>query len=274
MDVLVGSKGYIGSHLSDRLNELRCPFISIPTRHGFYNRIQQLNTQSIGTVYWCASGVMPNSNSREIHEGIAEFEYFCNFIREFHPHSNIVLLSTIGLANYDPHLLHENNGNSISKYYENRYRYEQKLAESACRSVVLRISNVYGPNVSRQFGVIANWIRCIQEDIPISVTDSLENSRDYIYIDDVVDAIIASGACGDGQILDLGSGLKSSLGQLIQLFSELIQFEVTYITSGELASARTIPEINLNKIHSAIDWSPRFSLREGLELVFKHEGLL
>lgn len=271
MDVLVGSKGYIGSHLSSNLEERLIPFISIPSRENFYQNMGLLHDQDIRTVYWCAAAIMPNSTTMGAQKGIPEFEFLCNSINKNFPRANIVLLSTTGLVDYK---LGSHNESPISIYFENRFKYEQTLANMGCPGVVLRISNVYGPNVSNQYGVIASWTRNIQRKQPIIVTDSLNSSRDYIYVSDVVEAILAASTVRDGQILDVGCGSSVSLSQLLELFNEILNFKLEYLTDRGAILANRKPKLGLTSTQSVIGWSPSTSLREGLGLTFKSEGLL
>lgn len=271
MDVLIGSKGYIGSHLSSNLTERLVPFMSIPSRDVFYQNMELLHDQDIRTVYWCAASFLPNSTTAGAQKGIPEFEFLCNSVKKNFPHANIVLLSTNGLVDYK---LDSQNESPRSIYFENRFRYEQTLAKMECPGVVLRISNVYGPNVRSQYGVIANWTRNILRKQPIIVTDSLNSFRDYIYISDVVDAILAANRVVDGQILDVGCGSSVSLSQLMALFNEILDFRVEYLTDRGAILASRKPKLRLASTQSAIGWSPRISLREGLKLTFKNEGLL
>jgi UDP-glucose 4-epimerase len=246
----------------------------IPSRSQFYDVVKQLQGENIDTVYWCAAGIMPNKISNEVSKGISEFDFFYDSInRNFAPRCT-VLLSSFGLATYDRGRFVENPSNPVAMYFENRFRLEERFHQFGLEGAVLRLSNVYGPNVIHQYGVIANWIRSIQEGRPITVTDSLERVRDYVYIEDVISAIVASRDVSGALILDIGSGLKTSLGDLIGLFSKIVAIDVEYLAPEYAAFERTDPVVDLAKTQSEIGWLPFTELRDGLNNTFKIEGLL
>ncbi len=274
MDILVGSNGYIGSHLAARLELASVPFTRIASRRDFYGTLHSLRDQEIGTVYWCAAGIMPNKESADPREGIDEFEYLCKLISANSTHSSIVVLSTLGLADYHPALFFESDKNPVITYFENRFRYEETFFQIGCPGAILRLSNVYGPNVVHQYGVIANWIRSIKLGKPITVTDSLHTMRNFIFIEDVINAVIASSRIRDCQVLDVGSASNASLGELIELFNKFTDFEVEYLNAQHLGFRSKIPEVNLAKTHSLIHWAPDTRLHEGLKSTFEYEGLL
>jgi len=274
LDILVGSNGYIGSHLAARLELALVPFTPIASRREFYGTLNSLRDREIGTVYWCAAGIMPNKTSADPREGIEEFEFLCKLISGNSTHSSMVVLSTLGLADYDPSFFFESDKNPVITYFENRFRYEEAFFQIGCPGVILRLSNVYGPNVVHQYGVIANWVRSIKLGRPITVTDSLHTTRNFIYIEDAVNAVIASSRVRDSQILDVGSASNASLSELIELFNQFTDFEVEYLNAQHLGFRSKIPEINLAKTHSMIHWAPGTSLEEGLKSTFEYEGLL
>jgi UDP-glucose 4-epimerase len=133
---------------------------------------------------------------------------------------------------------------------------------------VLRISNAYGfgQRLDRGQGVISAWINEILNDKPISVFGSLENTRDFIYIEDVVSAIITVIESSDSTgIFNIGSGLGVELSTVIQELR---------VISGEEFSVREFPGrtvdrkaiwLDIGKAKQNLGWMPKTSLRQGLE---------
>jgi len=248
-------------------------FVPIPSRRQFYDIVELLQGENIDTVYWCAAGIMPNKISSEVSKGISEFEFFYDSIsRNFAPRCT-VLLSSLGLADYDRARFVEYPNNPVAMYFENRLRLEERFSQFSLEGSVLRLSNVYGPNVTHQYGVIASWIRNIQKGLPITVTDSLERIRDYVYIEDVINAIVATKDISGARILDIGSGSKTSLGELIGLFRDIVATDVEYIPPEYAEFERSNPMVDLAKTQSEIGWLPVTELRDGLRYTLKTEGL-
>jgi len=84
--------------------------------------------------------------------------------------------------------------------------------------VSLRIANPFGPSQTgtKNFGAIATFARRGLKGEPITIWGDGRTVRDYIYLDDVVDALLAAGdKRGGPRILNVGSGVGRSLNELI-----------------------------------------------------------
>jgi UDP-glucose 4-epimerase len=78
-------------------------------------------------------------------------------------------------------------------------------------------ANVYGPRQDPhgEAGVVAIFAQALLSGKPTKVFGDGSNTRDYVYVDDVVDAFVrASGAKGGGQRFNIGTGLETSDRQL------------------------------------------------------------
>ena len=76
----------------------------------------------------------------------------------------------------------------------------------------LVLSNVYGPLASS--GVVATWAECMISGRPCTVFGAGDQVRDFVFVDDVVDALARAGAQGDGLILNVGTGIPTTLADL------------------------------------------------------------
>ncbi len=78
----------------------------------------------------------------------------------------------------------------------------------------LRFFNVYGPNVRRDAGVF-KFLDAVMQGTTITIYGDGSMSRDFIYIDDIIDGIVAAANTPhDYEILNLGSGSATSLNEL------------------------------------------------------------
>jgi nucleoside-diphosphate-sugar epimerase len=88
------------------------------------------------------------------------------------------------------------------------------------RSVVLRLTNTYGPRMrikdARQT-FVGLWIRLLLENKPVEVWGG-NQLRDFTYVDDCVEALLlaASSSCSDGRVYNLGGNEKVSLRELAE----------------------------------------------------------
>lgn len=139
-------------------------------------------------------------------------------------------------------------------------------------SVTLRLTNIYGERAQMRhsrFGV-ANWfVRLALDEQPIQVFGDGKIVRDFVYVQDCVDAICAC-ACADGaygEVLNVGDDAPSS-------FLELAETIVEEAGAGSWKLAPFTPEraaqepgdfcSDISKIRRLAGWAPTTSLREGI----------
>jgi UDP-glucose 4-epimerase len=144
--------------------------------------------------------------------------------------------------------------------------------------VLLRLTNIYGPRAQMQsshFGV-ANWlVRLALDGKPITVFGDGRILRDFVYIDDTVEAILktaASEACV-GEIINVGSDRPSS-------FLELAQTICRHVPGAEMVFTEFTPErkaqepgdfySDISKIRRLVGWSPSTSLDQGVRTTVQY----
>ena len=95
------------------------------------------------------------------------------------------------------------------------------------RTVALRFSNVYGPWSTHKGSVVALFIRQALAGEPWTLNGDGSQTRDFIFIDDLVDAIIAAaGFDGGGEIFQVATGRETSVKQLAELLAHQLQQEL------------------------------------------------
>lgn len=140
------------------------------------------------------------------------------------------------------------------------------------RACALRLTNTYGPRMrvkdARQT-FLGVWIRNVIEGRPILVYGDGAQLRDFNYVDDAVDALMAAAADprSEGQVFNLGSSevvsLKALAEKLVALHGggryQVVPFppERKAIDIGDYYS-------DFEKIRAALDWAPHVGLDEGL----------
>lgn len=137
---------------------------------------------------------------------------------------------------------------------------------------VLRYANVYGirQDPRGEGGVISIFMEKLLKGEPITVFGDGEQTRDYIYVEDVARANVAALTEGDGQILNIGTGQKTSINELIALFEEV---------SGKKMEINHAPERPGDIKHSYFDnrravqllnWQPETDLSTGLRKTWEY----
>jgi UDP-glucose 4-epimerase len=145
------------------------------------------------------------------------------------------------------------------------------------RSVLLRLSNIYGPRSQMKhsrFGVCNWFVRLCIDNQKIQVFGDGSILRDFCYVDDCVDAILRSAITPEafGEIFNVGSDIPVS-------FLDLVQAIVKVGGQGGYEFAEFSPErkaqepgdfySDITKIERLTGWRPEVSLEEGLARTFE-----
>ena len=133
--------------------------------------------------------------------------------------------------------------------------------------ISLRYFNVYGPRIninSDYSSVIGKFLKQKAEGKPLTIFGNGEQTRDFCYIDDVVDATIKaikSKKLKGGGVINIGSGKSYSINYL----ADLIGGKRKYLAPREGDVKHTQADIALAK--KLFTWQPKVSFEEGLRRV-------
>src|SRR5512135_484342 len=161
------------------------------------------------------------------------------------------------------------------------YEISQLSAEMICRTytrihgirtVPLRLTNVYGPRGQMrhsQFGVVNWFVRLALEGRPIPIFGSGKILRDFLYVDDCVDALVRAAVepAAVGEILNVGHDRPSTFLEVAEILRELVPgatIEFTDFTPERRAQEPGDFVSDITKIRRLLGWEPTVSLREGL----------
>lgn len=132
---------------------------------------------------------------------------------------------------------------------------------------ILRLGNVYGPrqNPLGEAGVVSKMIHAALSGKPLTITGDGLQSRDFVYVSDVVQAFINALSLGSGEVYNIASGHSVTIGLLahwiLSEYSESTEIKYSERVVGEfhgLALSRT-------KAYSGLHWYPTVTLEDGLE---------
>lgn len=131
----------------------------------------------------------------------------------------------------------------------------------------LRISNPYGPyqNPVGQQGAISVFLNHIYEGTPITIWGDGSVVRDYLYVSDVVDALVlAAGEETDHKVFNVGSGRGVSLNELLHLMAEVLgeQPEVRYVPGRPLDVPENVLEVS--RVVEELGWRPQTGFADGI----------
>jgi UDP-glucose 4-epimerase len=170
----------------------------------------------------------------------------------------------------ESHLVRPIDVNGVNKAAGEYYHllYNNAFGVRACS---LRLTNVYGPRQlirhNRQ-GFIGWFIRLAIEDREIQVFGDGSQMRDFVYVDDAVDAFLRAGACpaSDGEVFNVGGLEPIAHKDLVALLLDVAGTgRVTYVPWPPEKKQIDIGSFyaDSSKLAAACGWTPRVTLREG-----------
>jgi len=157
---------------------------------------------------------------------------------------------------------------AISKYAAERYcfTYGRKMGVQV---VVMRLFNTYGPGQDLGFVIPDLIYKLTKNPSRLSVRGTGNEVRDFIYVSDVVKALVKAMDHGeDGECYNVGSGIGVSISELVSLLINIMGLHTCEVVfeGKETYGKLTAIIADISKIRVAFKWSPIISLEEGLKL--------
>ena len=135
-------------------------------------------------------------------------------------------------------------------------------------AISLRFFNVYGPRArtSGTYGAVFGvFLAQKLANKPYTVVGDGNQTRDFTFVSDVVNAIIAAAESDlSGEVINIGSNNTYSINRLV----ELLGGEITYIPKRPGEPDCTWADIT--KATQLLDWEPKVSLEEGVDILLNN----
>lgn len=143
-------------------------------------------------------------------------------------------------------------------------------------SVVLRIFNAFGPRQPlppSHAPVIPRFLKQVVTGGSVVMFGGGKQTRDFVYVDDVVDALIAAATAEhvNRAIINVGSGQEISIAQVIEAMERATGKQAHRLSNEEETSGvpRLVADVRLAS--ELLKWKPRVSLEEGLHKMLKED---
>jgi UDP-glucose 4-epimerase len=142
-------------------------------------------------------------------------------------------------------------------------------------TICLRIFNAYGPfqlMPPTHPPVIPHFVRQILGGGSLVVHGHGRQVRDYIYVDDVVKALVAAATADiDRQVINIGAGVGASVSQLVQLIEEVTGRKAQTIVNPTIAGGVSSLVADIERARILLNFAPQVSLKEGLLALLEHD---
>ncbi len=133
----------------------------------------------------------------------------------------------------------------------------------------LALANVYGPRQDPhgEAGVVAIFAGNLVSNIPCKIFGTGEQTRDFIFVDDVVDAFSKAASSGSGEVINIGTGIETSVNTLystvVRATKSKLEPNLFPARPGELDRSSLSPK----KAKKVLNWTSWTSLEEGIAQV-------
>ena len=146
-------------------------------------------------------------------------------------------------------------------------------ALNGIETVALRIFNAYGPGQRIppvHAPVIPHFLRNVLTGTSLVVHGDGTQTRDFVYIDDVVDALVAAATAPgvDRKVINVGSGEDLTIYDLATLVCEVVGFKGEVVTDTSKPDGTPRKLMSANKLR-AMGWSPSIELRDGIAEAYR-----
>lgn len=165
-------------------------------------------------------------------------------------------------------------------YGHAKLRMEHLLAArtGTVRPVILRPSTVYGPGQRPRggHGVVAHWLSAALAEQPLSVYGSPRVVRDYVYVDDVVDAMLlvyqhfgGHPDAGYPVTLNIGSGRGTSLLEVVAAVVDAVGRKLVVEFQPRRPFDRDDVWLDVAAVRRLLGWRPQTTLPDGVAMAWQ-----
>ena len=144
-------------------------------------------------------------------------------------------------------------------------------------TVSLRIFNAYGPGQHLPAShppVVPHYLKQALRGGTLVAHGDGSQTRDYVYVDDVVSALVASATAPNvnGLVINVGSGTETSIKDLIQQVLETTNSKAEVIYNAKTSGGVSRMRADLSLANQKLNYRPSLSLAEGLRLTLKRDA--
>jgi UDP-glucose 4-epimerase len=291
---VTGGAGFIGSHVVDalvargdevyvvdnfatgrreNLNEAATLY-ELDIREPLAGVFEEIQPELV--VHLAAQADVGTSVERPLFDAEVNVVGTLNVLEAVRPHGAQLVFSSTGGAIYgecERPAREEDERRPVSPYGTAKLAAEEYLATwnrlHGTRHVALRFANVYGPRqlAKLEGGVVAIFMDRLRAGEGVTIFGDGEQTRDYVYVGDVVAAVLA--AVGrDGGVFNVGTATETSVNQLFDGCRRVagVETQPTYAAARPGDALRSV--VDISRSERELGWRPQTPLEEGLRLTW------
>ena len=266
--VITGASGFIGSALITRLKKENIPYVGLTRKN--INGLTKISSydyysgdqDSILIHLEQPNNLKKNSNGKEIEllEGLVSSSW-----------QHIIYISSATV--YGDQI------ESPRKTKEEIFGYnDYTTVKLKCEKITidkggtcLRFSNIFGHNMSNE-NVISEILSQVSHPEKI-VVKNMYPIRDFLWIDDAINAIMQTIKIKPSGIINIGSGIGTSIEQLVKNVLHIVNQPNKKLFSERNEKLNSILILNINETKEILNWTPKITLEEGLSKLINYNTI-
>ncbi|USG62806.1 GDP-mannose 4,6-dehydratase [Sneathiella marina] len=141
-------------------------------------------------------------------------------------------------------------------------------------TVALRFGNVYGIGAAHKESVVSKFMKTLLQQDPLTIFGDGSQTRDFIYIEDLVEAITAAAVASDvgGEVFQIATNRETSVNELVDVISSTVE-QKGYTRPKILNQSKRIGDImniysDTSKARQKLNWRSKTALQRGIEDTF------
>jgi UDP-glucose 4-epimerase len=155
----------------------------------------------------------------------------------------------------------------VGEHYLRFYKASRGLDFTA-----LRYGNVYGPrqDPNGEAGVISIFIGKFLAREPVRIDWDGDQTRDYVFVDDVARANLAALERGSGGCYVIGTGIRTSVNQIYRRLVEITGFEAPVIHAPQRSGDARDAQFDATPARLELGWTPSTDLPDGIRATYEY----
>lgn len=142
------------------------------------------------------------------------------------------------------------------------------------QTIILRFGNVYGPHSKHKDSVIAKFIKQALKGEPLVIYGDGNQTRDFIYVEDLIDAIMSAAHANlGGEIFQIATHRETTVNEIAKhikkIIEELIHKSVQIIYNDPRVGEIMRNFSDITKARQILRWKPKWALDKGLKATIK-----
>lgn len=136
-------------------------------------------------------------------------------------------------------------------------------------TVALRFANAYGPLSIHKNSAVAKFLKRALAGQPIIIYGDGSQTRDFVYVDDVCDAIVlAAQADCAGEVFQIASGVETRIIDLARLIQEVVGQDTPIAHEERRQGEAYRISASIEKARSLLGYSPKMAMEEGVKRTY------